>query len=268
MKLPKVSHAFLAFTSILICNVGWAVDPPEIAVSPTTLSATLAPDESVTQQITISNIGGSDLLWQIDESADDCSSTSDVPWLAVSPSAGTTSAGAATAIDVTSDATGLTPSDYTGYLCVQNNADVPQTIPVTLTVVSLNEPPTCDEASPSTMVIWPPNHKFVDVQVLGVSDPDGDPITITINSIYQDEEVDERGDGKFAPDGSGIGTSTAEVRAERYGRGNGRVYHISFSAVDTRGGACTGTVMVSVPHDQSGAPAVDEGPLYDSTSTP
>jgi hypothetical protein len=268
MKLPKVSHAFLTFTSILTCNVGWADVSPEIWVSPTNLSATLEPDESVTQQITISNIGGSDLLWQIFESAGDCSSPSDVPWLAVSPSAGTTPPGAASAIDVISDATGLTPGDYTGYLCVENNADVLPTIPVTLTVVSLNEPPTCDEASPSTMVIWPPNHKFVDVQVLGVSDPDGDPITITIDSIYQDEEVDERGDGKFAPDGSGIGTSTAEVRAERYGRGNGRVYHISFSAVDTRGGACTGTVMVSVPHDQSGAPAVDEGPLYDSTITP
>ena len=268
MKLPKVSHAFLTFTSILICNVGWADLPAEISINPTSMTSSLYPGEYDTQTLTISNTGGSDLEWQIIESAGDCSLPSNVSWLSVSPSAGTTPPGAANAIDVISESTGLTPSDYIGYLCIVNNADALQTIPVTMTIVSLNEPPTCDEASPSTMVIWPPNHKFVDVQVLGVNDPDGDPITITINSIYQDEEVDERGDGKFAPDGSGIGTSTAEVRAERYGRGNGRVYHISFSAVDTRGGACTGTVMVSVPHDQSGAPAVDEGPLYDSTSTP
>lgn len=132
----------------------------------------------------------------------------------------------------------------------------------------VNEPPECSEASPSTMVIWPPNHGFIDVEVLGVTDPEGDAITITIDSIYQDEEVDERGDGKFAPDGMGLGASTAKVRAERYGRGNGRVYHISFNAVDPYGNECRGTVMVSVPHDQSGAPAVDEGPLYDSTITP
>ena len=91
---------------------------------------------------------------------------------------------------------------------------------------------------------------------------------ITIDSIYQDEPVDTFGDGTFAPDGAGVGTATAEVRAERAGSkqvpGNGRVYHIGFTATDDFGASCSGAVAVSVPHDNAHAP-VDDGALYDST---
>jgi streptogramin lyase len=133
-----------------------------------------------------------------------------------------------------------------------------------------NEPPDCSAAGPSVDIIWPPNHRFVPIQVLGVSDPDGDPVSITVTSIFQDEPVDTYGDGRFTPDGMGVDTSTAEVRAERSGTkkvpGNGRVYHISFTADDGQGGACSGEVLVGVPHDQGGDPPVDDGALYDSTA--
>jgi hypothetical protein len=68
------------------------------------------------------------------------------------------------------------------------------------------------------------------------------------------------------PDGTGVGTSTPSVRAQRDGGGDGRVYHISFTATNAGGGSCTGAVTVGVPHDQgpNGGP-VDEGALYDST---
>jgi hypothetical protein len=118
--------------------------------------------------------------------------------------------------------------------------------------------------------LWPPNHKLHDVTVNGVSDPDGDAVTVSVDSIFQDEPTNTIADGNAAPDGSGLGTSTAQVRAERAGSralpGNGRVYHIGFSADDGQGGSCTGTVAVGVPHDQgNGKPAVDDGALYDST---
>ena len=71
------------------------------------------------------------------------------------------------------------------------------------------------------------------------------------------------------PDGQGVGTATAEVRAERAGTpkvpGNGRFYHIFFTATDTYQAACTGKVLVKVPHDQA-KPPVDGGPIYDSTA--
>jgi hypothetical protein len=130
----------------------------------------------------------------------------------------------------------------------------------------INEPPDCSLATPSIDTLWPPNHKLHDITVLGVTDPDGDPITLTIDSIFQDELTDEPGSGNTAPDGFGVGTDTASLRAERSGKLNGRVYHIGFIALDGQGASCSGSVAVSVPHDKGkkGA-AVDEGALVDST---
>jgi hypothetical protein len=139
----------------------------------------------------------------------------------------------------------------------------------TFTVEVCNEPPDCSLAKADPGTIWPPNNKFVPVNVLGVTDPDGDALTLSITSIFQDEPVDSYGDGQFTPDGQGVGAATAEVRAERAGTkkvpGDGRCYHIGFSAADGRGGTCGGTVVTCVPHDQNKTP-VDGGPLYDSTA--
>ena len=129
-----------------------------------------------------------------------------------------------------------------------------------------NNPPDCSQAHASLANLWPPNHKFKSVNVIGVTDLYGDPITISITSIFQDEEVNGKGDGNTSPDGKGIGSETAEVRAERQGSGNGRVYHIGFTASDGKGGTCSNTVLVGVPKSQGKkGTAVDDGALYDST---
>jgi hypothetical protein len=126
--------------------------------------------------------------------------------------------------------------------------------------------PDCARARPSTDTLWPPNHKFATIDVLGVTDPEGDAITCSIDAIFQDEPVDGTGDGSFTPDGMGVGTSTAQVRAERDGGGNGRVYHISFTADDGHGGTCSAGILVGVPKSKGAdGAAVDDGPLYDST---
>ena len=52
-----------------------------------------------------------------------------------------------------------------------------------LVIDVLNRPPDCSAASPSIDTIWPANHKFVPVNVLGVTDPEQDEIAITIESI-------------------------------------------------------------------------------------
>ena len=135
----------------------------------------------------------------------------------------------------------------------------------TLTVV--NAPPDCSEAVAEPASLWPPNHKLVEVGVVGVTDPDGDPITLTVTGVLQDERTDELGSGDTCPDATGVGTATASVRAERSGRQDGRVYHVFFEADDGRGGICEGEVTVCVPHDQKGrgATCVDQGAQFDST---
>jgi hypothetical protein len=129
-----------------------------------------------------------------------------------------------------------------------------------------NLPPDCTEAYPSGSTFWPPNHKFAPVSVLGVTDPDGDPVTITITGVGQDEPVDAAGSGSTCPDALGVGEDVAQIRVERAGPGDGRVYAIEFLAEDGRGGACEGFVTVCVPHDQGHGDACgDQGALADST---
>ena len=128
----------------------------------------------------------------------------------------------------------------------------------------------CTGAAASQGVIWPPDHKMVPETIVGVgTDPALTMSSITITGIQQDEPVDALGSGNTAPDGTGVGTSTAYVRAERAGPGTGRIYFISFSALDSGGNQCTGTVMAYVPHDQGqGFNPVDTGQKYDSTVIP
>ena len=129
-----------------------------------------------------------------------------------------------------------------------------------------NNPPDCSQAMPNPTILWPPNHKLVNVTINGVTDPDNDTISIRITGIRQDEPVNGLGDGDASPDGFGIGTTTAQVRAERSGLGNGRVYEIAFTAEDGQGGSCQGSVTVGVPHDQGGQPVpINDGASYDST---
>ncbi len=140
----------------------------------------------------------------------------------------------------------------------------------TVLIEVLNQAPVCAEAMPSVDLLWPANHKFVAVEILGVTDPEGDAFTITIDSIFQDELVDDGGDGNTWPDGQGIGTSVAQVRAERTADGNGRVYHIAFTADDGHGGTCSGEVLVGVPHDSGKKTEMpeDDGANFDSTLEP
>jgi hypothetical protein len=123
--------------------------------------------------------------------------------------------------------------------------------------IKCNEPPACDAAVAVPALLWPPNHTLQRVKVQGVTDPDGDPVAITIERVTQDEPADAADDGRTCPDavlvdvdGDGVPES-AGVRAERNGKGNGRVYEIHFTARDGRGGESRGSVKVLVPADAS-----------------
>ncbi len=136
--------------------------------------------------------------------------------------------------------------------------------------ISFNRPPDVSGAYPSIGCLWPPNHKFVDVTIEGVTDPDGDEVSITITNITSDEPtatIEGAGGAKHAPDADGVGTDTASLRAERSGKGNGRVYEITFVASD--GIAETeGSVTVCVPHDRrkGTCECIDDGQIYDATA--
>jgi len=129
-----------------------------------------------------------------------------------------------------------------------------------------NHPPDVSGAVASVGELWPANHKLHAIQILNVTDPDGDPISLTITQITQDEPITGSGSGNTKYDATGLGTDTAWVRAERSGKSNGRVYRITFTASDGRGGESTGVIYVGVPHDQgANNTIVDDGQIYIST---
>ena len=109
-----------------------------------------------------------------------------------------------------------------------------------------NESPVCHVAQPQPAFLYSNNHAFNLINIDDVSDPDGDAVTITVDAITQDEPVNAPGSGGTGPDGQGVGTNAAEVRAEYVLGGNGRQYRINFTADDHRGGACSDRVFVRV----------------------
>jgi VCBS repeat-containing protein len=141
---------------------------------------------------------------------------------------------------------------------------VSNTATVTINVANANDEPDCSEAYPSITHAWPPNGEFVPVYILGITDPDGDLVTITIDKIWQDEPVGKEPDARIVVNSDG--SSYAELRVERDGNGDGRVYHIYFTASDGKGGICEGEVVVLiVPHDKGdGGASIDDEPLYNS----
>ncbi len=134
---------------------------------------------------------------------------------------------------------------------------------VTIAVLNANTPPTVAVARASTASLWPPNHAMVPISIVGVQDPDNN-ATITITGVTQDEPTNGLGDGDTAIDAI-IQGSTVLIRSERSGKGNGRVYHIHFTASDLEGSA-SGVVKVSVPHSKKGDVAIDGGALFNSTN--
>jgi peptidase S41-like protein len=128
-----------------------------------------------------------------------------------------------------------------------------------------NRAPVCQAAYATLSGSGPPGRELEPVAIEGVSDPDGDRVTIAATAIAQDEPVNGNGDGDACPDAT-ILDGVARVRWERAGTGDGRVYLVSFTASDGRGGESQGTVQLCVPHDRGKdrGGCVDGGERYDA----
>ena len=102
----------------------------------------------------------------------------------------------------------------------------------------------------SSAVLWPPNHKMVSVSVSGEATEAVSEVTGRILSVTSNEPDNGLGDGDTAGDIVITSPGTVSLRAERSGKGSGRIYTILFEAKDASGNASTKTVTVSVPKSQ------------------
>jgi hypothetical protein len=100
--------------------------------------------------------------------------------------------------------------------------------------------------------IWPANHKMVPITLTATTADDFDPAPTSprIVSVVSSEAPNGKGDGNTSSDWSITGPLTVDLRAERSGRGAGRVYTITVESVDRSGNVGRGTVTVTVAHNQ------------------
>lgn len=113
----------------------------------------------------------------------------------------------------------------------------------------------------SALVLWPPNHKLVTVSLADCAALENEcPIEYPelgaqaqfdahITSVTSDEAIDvgRGGDGSTKDyDMRIVDDGTVEVRSERQGGGDGRVYRVNYETSDGLVGSCE----IHVPHDQ------------------
>jgi len=117
-------------------------------------------------------------------------------------------------------------------------------------VVHDTTPPTFQGLTASPNVLWSPNHQMVAVSISAVVTDACDSAPVTrIIGVASNEPINGTGDGDTAPDWEITGNLTLNLRAERAGNGNGRVYTITVESRDASGNASIRTVTVTVPHN-------------------
>ena len=111
--------------------------------------------------------------------------------------------------------------------------------------------PKFDDISVTPNVLWPANHKYVDVTAtVSVSDNFDPNPTVELVSVTSNEPDDGEDDGNTVNDIVIVDDFNFKLRAERSGIGTGRIYAITYLVTDACGNSATATVTVTVPLSQ------------------
>ena len=153
---------------------------------------------------------------------------------------------------VTSDAPAIFPLGRTTVTFTAVDASGNVAKARTRVTVLDSKPPVIHKLVARPSSLWPPNHKMVHVGVAAaVYDVCDARPRCRIDGVASSDPVTGKGDNT-RPDWRVTGDLSLELRAERAGGGNGRLYTITVECTDASGNATAGTVSVRVPHDQGG----------------
>lgn len=141
------------------------------------------------------------------------------------------------------------PGVTTATLVVSDGKEASAPSTVEITVRDTVPPSLSVELSPS--VLWPPNHRLVAIEpALSVTDACVETTSVQLAGATSNEPDDGLGDGDTAGDVAVGQDGTLGLRAERSGRGSGRVYEVTYAATDAAGNVATASATVAVPHDR------------------
>lgn len=116
----------------------------------------------------------------------------------------------------------------------------------------------------------PQVHQYETVQVLDLVASASDLCDASVNlssvviaKVTSDEPENSSGDGNTLNDiVIAANCKSVQLRSERQGNADGRVYTITFKVTDSSGNSTTVTAKVTVPKSQNGASAVNSGVHY------
>jgi hypothetical protein len=118
---------------------------------------------------------------------------------------------------------------------------------VDVTVVDMT-PPAITSVTASPATLWPPDHtmRAVSLSVIATDNCDA-AVACGATTASSSEPENGLGDGDTAPDVQLVGSFAAMLRAERSGRGDGRLYTIAMACRDASGNSALGSTTVTVP---------------------
>ena len=114
--------------------------------------------------------------------------------------------------------------------------------------VNDTEFPVVSSATVDTSTLWSPNHQMVPITV-NYTATDNCSVNCVL-TVASNEPIDGLGDGDTAPDWVIIDAHQLLLRAERSGKGNGRIYTITVTCTDPAGNRVVRTVTVNMPKSQ------------------
>jgi hypothetical protein len=119
--------------------------------------------------------------------------------------------------------------------------------------------------SGNAISLWPTNKKYHSINVADLVSSAGDScdLSVNLNSVVISRVTSDEGTGSSGDIIIAANCKSVQLRADRNGNGDGRVYTITFRVGDSWGNSTTKTAIVTVPHDQgNGSNAVDSGVAY------
>lgn len=160
-----------------------------------------------------------------------------VTWTVTDPQTGIASSSGCGSSLVTSD-TVLTCS-------ATNGAGLTNSVSVSLTIDAT--PPSISGLPGGACSLWPPNHKLVAVgTVSAVAGPSG----VASFSVTGTSNEPAGLDADIVITGSGLQPRAIQLRAQRLGTGNGRIYTLIATMTNGAGVTTQSTASCVVPHDQ------------------
>lgn len=158
---------------------------------------------------------------------------------------------------VSNDAPGVLPLGVTRVVFTATDGVGNTDVAAAYVTVLDTLPPSID-VTLSRDVLWPPNHKMADIIAsVMVEDNCDSALVYELVSITSNEPDDGKGDGHTTGDIDGVEwgmpDTAFQLRAERSGTGDGRLYTVIYGAYDAAGNSTFDTSYVRVPVDNEGS---------------